>query len=213
MDDLSTEKHEKNIRAFAHALDRLEFKNSYKIAHFLIEKFAIQKNPSWARITRKMWEERIKIDNSYNSLYFFRDCLIKNKILICQANREQLLSDDAQPAASMYKIGERSQKYIDRAIAINLPQKVNRIEDKIELLEKENREIKNEMSQIKIILTRLAEDKAEEILRKNPPDTPERRRIVVGELMLSDGAAKVAQKMIKEKLAEEEYKRISKLKY
>lgn len=202
MDTLHMIEIEANTKNFAKTLERAGIKNNRQTASFLINIFATA-STKWIKIPVQEWEKQIDFKKNYKSFYEFRNALLKNDVVICQATREELLSDKPQSAAIMFSIGSKSKRYIDKAIQLNLPQRVTIVEgniqalkeenkaDKIqfEIILKENKEIKNKLSLVeednqatKEELKQISKkvDQFVQIILKNfPPDTPLRRDIVV----------------------------------
>lgn len=186
---------EANIKNFAKNLERAGIKNNRQLATFLIEKFSTCRT-GWIKIPVHEWENSIDFKKNYKTFYQFRDTLLKNNVIVCQAKREELLSDNPQPSAIFFSVGKKSKRYIDKAIDLKLPERVTVIEEKVENVEtelKELRDSKADKIDIKIIVEENAVIKSElaktnETLEKvleaffklDPPDTAKRRKEIFG---------------------------------
>ncbi|MBX9838418.1 MAG: hypothetical protein K2X69_08920 [Silvanigrellaceae bacterium] len=129
----------------------------------------------------------------------WRDEMIKNRVLICMATREELQEKNPTHKGSMFKIGDRLKKYIDQAIYENLPKNVEDLNNKVDILSEslgvmDNKldvnvsDLNNKVTSVDNKVERLesevntlkkkVESMAAMILKALPPDTPLRRDIV-----------------------------------
>ncbi|MGY3805477.1 hypothetical protein ACWNT8_15540 (plasmid) [Pigmentibacter ruber] len=174
----------KNYHAFGVYLGRRKLSNAHKLSRLLIEKFALTKKyKDWQNISAdELKEKGILPCKRHSTFSQWRDAVLKAGILVCMATKEELKEEAPNYKGNMFKIGDKARKYIDIAIQENLPRKVDEIGDKVDLIGSDVEKLKSELEQTKLALketNRKIEKVAEYVLHQNPPDTPERKQIVV----------------------------------
>lgn len=175
----------KNNKAFGMFLCRKKIECGYAIATLLIEKFAFAKKPSdWQAIfIDDLKTKGILPSNKYNSYAHWREEMIKNRLLVCMATKEEISDNLPNHKASMFKFTGKVQKYIENAIKENLPHKVEEIDDRMSKLEEKV-----------ITLEENQEHMIEFLLEAFPPDTPKRRELLLANIKNKE----VCKKLLKE---------------
>lgn len=203
----------KNHKAFGMYLSRNKFDSAHAVASLLIDKFATAKKPSdWQIITVEDLKERnILPSKKHNTFSHWRDEMVKNKILICMATKQELLESKPTHKGSMFKFSDRIQKYIDKAIYEFLPfkiegldLKVDGLNDKYYLLEKtkaDNERVDRLESEVKVLKENV-NNLTSIVLEAFPPDTPARRKIVQDNINNKDECIKLLAKEIEKNIQE-----------
>lgn len=187
--------------SFGMYLSRNKVESAYSVASLFIDKFAKTKKPSdWQVITvEDLKQKNILPSKKHATFSHWRDEMIKNRVLICMATREELQEKNPTHKGSMFKIGDRLKKYIDQAIYENLPKNVEDLNNKVDILSEslgvmDNKldvnvsDLNNKVTSVDNKVERLesevntlkkkVESMAAMILKALPPDTPLRRDIV-----------------------------------
>lgn len=164
----------RNYQSLAKFLERsLKIKSSKANAHLLLHKFAVDAvNPtSWQYFCFDELKQK-GILKYYGTFAAWRREMIDKGVLICMANDADISKKVPVYQANMFKFGPKIRKYMESELH-NQKSVFERID---ELNEK-----KADTKQV-LDLEKRMEEKMDKIfsliLKMNPPDTPERRRIL-----------------------------------
>lgn len=176
----------KSYKVFGTFLSRKGFSSSHALAGLFSEKFAhATKTSDWQTISAEDLKERkILPSDKHKTFSHWRNEMVRSSVLICMATKEELQDDKPNHKACLFKYGPKIAKYIELAILDNLPNRVEKIEEKIETkadnervdkLEDDVKKLENEVKNLK----QNVEGLTDIVLAALPPDTPIRRRIVL----------------------------------
>lgn len=196
------EKERSERNNFGRTLRNKKVLSPFAMATLLLDKFV------YGQTSRKEWQHiclqdfiEYKIDLEKSSFTQTRNDLIKKRILVCQANVEELKGKEAEEKASYFKLGDAVADYVANIKINRIPERMDVIEYKIEALEEskadkaeiqalkeritlseeENKGIKERLTLSEEVIKKLAEKMdrfIKSVLEDLPPDTPIRRNIV-----------------------------------
>jgi len=188
-----------NLRRY---LDRTLGVSCYsKIANLLLKKFVDSNKPTtWQQISfSELKEFGICPSKDYKNLTIWRNHMIDKGILICMASRDDFGDPIPNPNANLFKFGNKIKKYIELALVESasiyerIDSKADQVDmniltDKIATLEQNVDDLSLKFDN----LTHL-------VMRLNPPDNDERRKIIAENV----NDAELCEKL----LQEEEFRR------
>jgi hypothetical protein len=179
-----TARESKVRKKFGEFLKKQKKSHNYALASALIEVFSEDKKITGYKQIKSQYlkDKGIIPCDKHKTFTSWREDMIGSGILICMASKEERLQKEPFEKAGMFRCGPKIEKYIKEAIAETIPERIDNITDKIDDLQstKADRselvELRREIEEMKN-----SNDKAASFFlqKYEPPDTPERRKIIV----------------------------------
>lgn len=157
-----------DYRTFGVFLKRKGIENSYRVASLLIDKFVFSKEASCYYIDcDELKEKNILPGEKHKTFTHWRDEMIRKGVVICMADKKELLEKIPNHKGNLFKPGPKIKKHIDKIVMKNVPEKFTAIGERFEKIENKMEEFDERFDKVISMLLKVA-----------PPDSDVRRQII-----------------------------------
>jgi|SRR5271165_1391326 len=161
--------------AFGLFLKRKGIENSYSLASLLIDKFVFSKNASCYFITcEDLREKNILPGEKHKTFGHWRDEMIKIGVLICMADKKELLEKIPNHKGNLFKPGAKIKKHIDKITMKNMPDKFREMGDRVGIIENKIDIVEHKIDEFDERFDKIISM----LLKLSPPDNIVRRQII-----------------------------------
>lgn len=180
-----------DYKGFGIFLKRKGLKNSYKLATLFIDKFILGTSKEWQSINCEDLKEKSILPNkTYYTFSNWRNEMIYKGVIICMATKEEMNEKLPNHKANLFKPGKLIENYISKIIIKNLPSKLGKISDRFDKVEMKVDKVEIKMEDFEDKLEKMMEL----VLKLCPPDTEERRKMLLSNFQNSEKCLKILRK-------------------